>query len=140
MRRWPILVAWAGALLATSLALAAEPAGKPFDISTPGSFQSQAAEVRTGLAPRGAYAFLSSRQRMQVEQHITEMATLFNQFGTIQAMDGAQRVALYNAQAASNWILTRGRYGSIRCAWNPTTGSHIPRTQCWSIQPGLARQ
>jgi len=121
-----------GLLFATTLALANEPSPKPFDISTPQSFQSQAAMVRAGLNPGGEYAFLSTQDRARIEAQITAMDSLFSRYGNIDAMGGAQRVDLYNAQESVNRILTRGRAGDIRCAWAPQIGSHIPRTQCWS--------
>ncbi|HEX5961290.1 MAG TPA: hypothetical protein VFY97_08610 [Rhodanobacteraceae bacterium] len=62
------------------------------------------------------------------------MTALLQRHGSIEAMTGAQRVALYNAQETANMILTRGRAGTIRCAWTQPTGSHVPRTWCWSTQ------
>lgn len=122
-------------LLATGVAMAAEPiGGQPFDLSTPMSFHAQAAQVRAGLNPGGMYGLLSTRDRARVEQEIAAMDALFRRYGNIEAMDGAKRVELYNAQESANWILTRGRTGTTRCAWAQQTGSHIPRTLCWSTQ------
>ena len=108
--------------------------GKPFDISTPQSFQEQAAQVRAGLGVGGEYAFLSAPDRTRVEREIAAMDTLLQLHGSIEAMTGAQRVDLYNAQESANMILTRGRAGTTRCAWTQPTGSHVPRTHCWSVQ------
>lgn len=124
----------AGLLLATTAALAGEPSGKPFDLSTPQSFHEQAAQVHAGLSPGGMYGFLSTQDRARVEQEIATMDALLQRHGNIQAMDGAQRVELYNAQESANMILTRGRDGTIRCAWAQQTGSHVPRTLCWSTR------
>ena len=125
----------AGLLLAAGAAVAGGiDGGKPFDISTPQSFQEQAAQVRAGLGVGGEYAFLSARDRTRVEREITEMTALLQRNGSIEAMTGAQRVELYNAQETANMILTRGRAGTIRCAWTQPTGSHVPRTLCWSTQ------
>ncbi|MGH9439378.1 MAG: hypothetical protein ACRD22_16180 [Terriglobia bacterium] len=121
-------------LLATGLAFAGETSGAPFNISTPQSFREQSAQVRASLSPGGQYAFLSTQDHARVEQEIAAMDALFQRYGNIQAMDGAQRVELYNAQESANWILTRGRYGGIRCAWTPSTGTHIPHTRCWSMR------
>ena len=114
--------------------MASEPSGAPFDISTPQSFHQQAAQVRAGLSAGGEYAFLSTPDRARVEQGITTMDVLFQRYGNIEAMDGAGRVELYNAQESVNQILTRGRTGTTRCAWAQQTGTHIPRTLCWSIE------
>lgn len=121
-------------LLATAAALAAQPSGNPLDISTPQSFREQAAQVRAGLGPGGEYAFLSTQDRARVEQEISTMDAMFQRYGNIEAMGGAGRVELYNAQESVNGILTRGRSGTTRCAWAEPTGSHIPRTLCWSTQ------
>ncbi len=120
-----------GLMLATALAVANPPSPRPFDISTPHSFQSQAATVRAGLDSSGEYAFLSAQERARVATQIAVMDALFDRYGSVQAMGGAQRVELYNAQESANRILTRGRAGDIRCAWTQQTGSHITRTQCW---------
>lgn len=125
----------AGLLLATGVAMAAEPIGsRPFDLSTPMSFHEQAAQVRAGLNPDGTYGFLSTQDRTRVEQEIDAMDALFQRYGNIDRMGGAVRVELYNAQESVNYILTRGRTGTTRCAWAQQTGSHIPRTLCWSTQ------
>jgi hypothetical protein len=125
----------AGLLLATGAAMAGGiDANQPFDISTPQSFQEQAAQVRTGLAAGGEYAFLSTQDRTRVEQEIAAMTALLQRHGNIEAMTGAQRVELYNAQESANMILTRGRAGTTRCAWAQQTGSRIARTLCWSTQ------
>ncbi len=125
----------AGLLLATGAAMAGETdGGRPFDISTPQSFHEQAAQVRAGLGAGGEYAFLSAQDRTRVEREIATMNALLQRHGNIEAMTGAQRVDLYNAQETANMILTRGREGIIRCAWAPRTGSLIPRTFCWYTQ------
>lgn len=122
----------AGLLLVAGIAVAAAPPGKPFDISTPQSFHEQAAQIRAGLTVGGEYAFLSTGDRARVEQTIATMDALFQHRGSIQAMNGRERVDLYNAQESVNRILTRGRDGTTRCAWAQQTGSHIPRTLCWT--------
>jgi hypothetical protein len=125
----------AGLLLATGTAMAGGiDATQPFDISTPQSFQEQATQVRAGLGVGGEYAFLSTRDRARVEREIAAMTALLQRYGNIEAMTGAQRVDLYNAQESANMILTRGRAGTTRCAWTQQTGSQIPRTLCWSTQ------
>lgn len=124
----------AGLLLATGIAVAGgADGGQPFDISTPQSFEVQAAQVRAGMGVGGAYAFLSAQDRTLVEREIAAMSVLLQRQGNIEAMTGAQRVELYNAQESANHILTRGRAGTTRCAWAQQTGSCIPRTECWSI-------
>lgn len=134
MRSRHLVCALAGLLLVTGIASAREPSGQPLDISTTGSFHEQAARVQAGLQPDGAYAFLSARDRTTVERQLQTMTALFQRYGTIAAMSGARRVELYNAQESVNRILTRGRTGTTRCAWGQQTGSHIPRTLCWSTQ------
>ncbi|MBU6477143.1 MAG: hypothetical protein KGQ32_04340 [Xanthomonadaceae bacterium] len=125
----------AGLLLATGTPMAGGiDANQPFDISTPQSFQEQATQVRAGLGVGGEYAFLSTPDRARVEQKITTMDGLFQRYGNIEAMDGARRVELYNAQESANMILTRGHAGTTRCAWTQQTGSQIPRTLCWSTE------
>jgi len=125
----------AGLLLATGTAMAGGiDANQPFDISTPQSFQEQATQVRAGLGVGGEYAFLSTQDRTRVEQEIAAMTASLQRYGSIEAMTGAQRVELYNAQESANMILTRGRAGTTRCAWTQQTGSQIPRTLCWSTQ------
>lgn len=134
MRSYRFMCVVAGLLLATSTASAGEPPDRPFDISTPQSFREQAAQVRAELNPGGLYAFVTAHDRARVEREIAAMDALFQRYGNVEAMGGAERVQLYNAQESANSILTRGREGTIRCAWAEQTGTHIPRTLCWSTQ------
>lgn len=122
-----------GFILATGLAFASGSPSKPFDISTPDSFHAQVAQVQGGMAPGGAYGFLSRQESATVQEAIATMNALFQRYGTIEAMDGATRVDLFNAQESANRILTQGRTGNIRCEWTPPTGSHVARTHCWHI-------
>lgn len=122
-----------GMLFATTIAFASNAVDKPFDISTPESFHAQVALVQAGMDPGGAYGFLSRQERAGVEQKIAAMDALLQRYGTIEAMDGAARVDLFNAQESANRILTQGRTGNIRCQWTPPTGSHVARTHCWPI-------
>ncbi len=134
MRSHRYVCVLAGALLATTAAFAGEPANGPFDISTPQTFELQAAQVDADIRNGGAYGFLSAQDRARVQEEITAMRALFQRYGNIETMDGARRVELYNAQETVNRILTRGQAGSTRCAWTQQTGSHVPRTLCWSTE------
>ncbi|MGH8183517.1 MAG: hypothetical protein ACREPH_07650 [Rhodanobacteraceae bacterium] len=131
--RYLFTVLAAALWLSAASAVAGEPNGAPFNISTPQSFQAQTAQVRAGMIPGGAYGFASAQDRARVDREIGVMDALFQRYGTVQAMGGAQRVELYNAQETVNHILTRGQAGTTRCTWAQQTGSHIPRTHCWSI-------
>ena len=122
-----------GMLLASSLACAGTGPARPFDISTPDSFHAQSTAVEAGFAAGGAYDFLSRQDQATVRETIAKMDALFQRYGTIEAMDGATRVDLFNAQESANRILTQGRAGNIRCEWTPPTGSHVARTHCWHI-------
>lgn len=134
MRSHRYMCVLAVALLATVAAFAGEPVNGPFDVSTPQIFELQAAQVSAGMQAGGAYGFLSAQDRTRVEQEIAAMRELFRRYGNIETMGGAQRVELYNAQEQVNRILTRGHAGTTRCAWAQQTGSHIPRTSCWSVE------
>ncbi|MGH8235359.1 MAG: hypothetical protein ACREPU_14360 [Rhodanobacteraceae bacterium] len=125
----------AALLLATGTAMAGGiDSNQPFNISTPQSFQEQAAQVSAALSVGGEFAFLSTQDRARVERDIVAMTALLKHKGNIEAMTGAQRVELYNAQESANMILTRGHSGTTRCAWTQQTGSHILHTLCWSMQ------
>lgn len=125
----------AGLLLASTATAGDAPFSKPFDISTPQSFHAQAATVQAGMQPEGIYASLSTQDRARVEHLIADMDALFQRRAGVQAMSGAERVDLFNAQESANQILTRGRTGNIRCAWARQTGTHISHTVCWSTRP-----
>ena len=85
------------------------------------------------MAAGVACDFLSRQDRAFVRDTIAKTGALFQRYGTIEAMDGATRVDLFNAQESANRILTRGRTGNIRCEWTPPTGSHVARTHCWHV-------
>lgn len=126
------LLATGVCLLCAGPAFAGDDANAPFDLSSPQSFQQQAASVREGLQPGGRYAFLNSQDRARVDQKIAEMDALFEQSGSIEAMNGAERVRLFNAQEETDRLLTGNNGESIKCEWTAPTGSHVPRTMCWS--------
>lgn len=121
-------------LLGAGPAFADDDANAPFDLSSPQSFQQQAVSVREGMQPGGRYAFLDSQDRARVDQKIAEMGALFEQRGSIEAMSDSERVRLFNAQEEADRLLTGNNGESIKCEWTAPTGSHVPRTQCWTYR------
>lgn len=120
-------------VLGTGPAFAGDAPNAPFDLSTSASFQQQAAQVRAGLQPGGQYTYLGAEDRARLDQQIALMGALFERRGSIEAMSGAERVRLFNAQEEADRLLTGNRGEWIKCEWAPITGSHIARTLCWTI-------
>ncbi|MEO6968764.1 MAG: hypothetical protein ABI132_09995 [Rhodanobacteraceae bacterium] len=121
-------------LLGAGSAFADDDANAPFDLSSAQSFQQQAARVREAMQPGGRYASLDARDRAIVDQKIAEMGALFEQRGSIASMSGAERVRLFNAQEEADRLLGGNGGESIRCEWTAPTGSHVPRTLCWTYR------
>lgn len=119
------------AFLAAPAATAGQAPAKPFDLTAPGGLEQQAANVRAGMQPGGAYDFVTPQARAEVESRITDIKAVLQREHDGQAVDKADLVTVLNDQAAINRILTRGQRGAYECAWAAPTGSHISRAVCW---------
>jgi hypothetical protein len=86
--------------------------------------------VRELMAPGGRFEFVNTQERATVDTDLAQMQSLFDKFGTVDAMDAASRIQLYNNQSEVNAILTRRDGDREICDQEKSTGSNIPKTIC----------
>jgi len=94
------------------------------------AFDLVVAAVKTEMQPGGRYEFVDGQSRNTVNQKLDEMSSLFNQFGSVDKMDQATRVTLYNDQELVDGILTKDDRNREICQRETSLGSNIPRVTC----------
>jgi len=94
------------------------------------AFDLVVAAVRQEMRPGGRYEFVDGQNRKTVNQKLDEMSSLFNQFGSVDKMDQATRVTLYNDQELVDSILTRDDSNREICQRETSLGSNIPHVTC----------
>jgi hypothetical protein len=88
------------------------------------------AAVKQQMAPGGRYEFVDGRNRDTVNQRLGEMQKLFDQYGTVDKMDQASKVTLYNDQELIDGILTQDDSNRQVCTREASLGSNIPHVSC----------
>jgi hypothetical protein len=97
---------------------------------TKAAFDKVAAEVRAEMAGGGRYAYVKSDERRKVEAALDEMSGLFDAYDSVDRMDKATRVKLFNAQESINAILTLRDSDRLVCERAAQPGSRIVGTTC----------
>lgn len=108
--------------------------GKPVvTADTKDNFEAVAAAIRKEMQPGGRFAFVTQTGRQTVEGGLTDMGTLFNQYGGVDKMDPAAQERLLKDQNSINGVLAR--YDSNRrICWKETpVGTHFPTTVCRTL-------
>lgn len=105
--------------------------GKPVVAAdTKDNFEAVAAAIRQQMQAGGRFAFVSRAGRETVDSKLTDMASLFNQFGGVDKMDATARQRLLGDQNSVNEVLARYD-GNRRVCWQETpVGTHFPKTVC----------
>jgi len=94
------------------------------------AFTDVATTVRKEMEDGGRYEYVKPKEREQVEQNLNLMGTLFDKYGTVQAMSEDTKVKLFNAQEVVNSILTLRDRDRVICKKDAPLGSHIPVVSC----------
>ncbi len=119
------------ALLLSLTALQAKQATPPsVKADTKEQFAQVADRVRDQMQSGGRFEFLTADERASVTRNLGDMQNLFDRFGTVDAMDAASKIQLYNEQSEVNAILTRRDGDREICEQAPPTGTLIPKTTC----------
>ena len=111
----------------------ASPADKPNDAvkaDTKEAFAAVAANVRTDMDAGGRYAYIRPHERDKVDAGLAEMTRLFDEHGSVEHMDKATQVRLFNAQETVNAILTLRDRDRLVCERAAQPGSRIVTTNC----------
>ena len=117
------------ALLAFGGANAA-PSKDVIKADTKETFTPLAASVQSEMGPDGRYAYIKPDERVKVEAGLAEMGKLFEQYESVDAMDKATKVRLFNDQETINAILTLRDRDRLICERGAPTGSRIVSTSC----------
>lgn len=118
----------------TTVAAIPENEGKPvIAADTKDNFEAVAAAVRQEMQSGGRFAFVSKIGRQTVDTKLTDMATLFDQFGSVDKMAPAAQERLLGDQNSVNEVLARYD-GNRRVCWQETpVGTHFPKTVCRTL-------
>lgn len=116
------------ALLAAG-ALADEPA-PPLKATTKDAFSAVVAGLHKEMQEGGRYAYITEREREDIEKNLDRMRALFEKSGSVDTMGKDDQVALFNAQESVNATLEKRDRDRLICERAATTGSRIATTQC----------
>ncbi|MHA6205183.1 hypothetical protein ACXU4B_12225 [Dyella soli] len=126
---WLPLVA-AMMVLMQVAAVQAKEAKPDVKANTKDEFAAVADHVRQQMTPGGRFEFVGKTEHETVERDLSNMQSLYEKFGTVDAMDSASKVELYNNQSEVNAILTRSDANREVCEQVKPMGSNIPKTVC----------
>lgn len=98
--------------------------------NTKDEFAAVADHVRQQMAPGGRFASVAKSDQETVNRDLSNMESLYDKFGSVDAMDQSSKVALYNNQSEVNAILTRHDADREICEQVKPMGSNIPKTVC----------
>ena len=118
------------ALPAFNAVQAADQAAEPVKATTRDAFESVARDVRGEMADGGRYAYIKPDERTKIESGLAEMSALFEKSGSVEQMNGEQKIALFNAQEKVNSILALRDRDRLICERGALTGARIVSTSC----------
>jgi hypothetical protein len=98
--------------------------------NTKDEFAAVADHVRQQMAPGGRFESVKRADQDTVNRDLSNMESLYDKFGTVDAMDQTSKVSLYNNQSEVNAILTRNDANREVCEQVKPMGSNIPKTVC----------
>ena len=78
----------------------------------------------------GKYEFVPPDERTKIDKSFGEMTALFDQYGSVSAMNQDAKVKLFNDQEVVNSILTKRDRDRVICTNQAPVGSHIRQTSC----------
>ncbi|RDI98427.1 hypothetical protein DVT68_07755 [Dyella solisilvae] len=128
-RLWLPIVA-AMVILVQVAAVQAKEAKPDVKANTKDEFAAVADHVRQQMAPGGRFESVGKGDQDTVNRDLSDMQGLYDKFGTVDAMDQASKVQLYNHQSEVNAILTHNDADREICEQVQPMGSHIPKTVC----------
>lgn len=101
-------------------------------------FAAVVAAVDHEMMPGGRFEYVTPDERRTVDDKLAEMGALFDKSGTVEQMDAASKLTLFNDQEQVNGILTHRDGDRLVCEHAPPLGTNIPRTTCHTYRE-LAR-
>jgi hypothetical protein len=114
---------------------------KQVNADTKEAFADISQNVRREMDSGGKYEFVPPDERAKIDKSFAEMTALFDQYGTVSAMNQDAKVKLFNDQEIVNSILTKRDRDRVICENKAPVGSHIRQTTCHTYaQEVQARQ
>jgi hypothetical protein len=98
--------------------------------NTKDEFAAVADHVRQQMSPGGRFDAVPKGDQETVNRDLSTMQSLYDKFGTVDAMDQSSKVALFNNQSEVNAILTHHDADREVCEQIKPMGSNIPKTVC----------
>jgi hypothetical protein len=90
------------------------PVAKSIDVSQPG-LEQQIAAVRAQLQPGGRYQFVLDRDRLRLDQALTEIDRILDRRVSVADLMDGDKVALFHAQDVANAILLQNDSEHLAC-------------------------
>lgn len=130
----PVQAASATTASSESSANIPEANGKPVVVAdNKANFDLVAAAIRKQMQPGGRFGFVDNTGRQTVESRLADMQTLFDQYGSVDKMQGPVQTKLLTDQNAVNEVLARND-GNRRICWRETpVGTHFPTMVCRTL-------
>jgi len=130
----PVQAASAQAVPSEASANIPEANGKPVVVAdNKASFDLVAAAIRKQMQSGGRFGFVDNAGRQTVESRLADMQTLFDQYGSVDKMQGPAQTKLLADQNAVNEVLARND-GNRRICWRETpVGTHFPTMVCRTL-------
>jgi hypothetical protein len=138
MIRYLALVALA--ILAPAFCAADAPVEKPVVAQTLESFETEAATVREGMQPGGAYGYIKPADKERVDAGLEHMQKMLQDHSGQPELSREDKVALLNAQEEVNAILLQNDNNRLICERAAPTGSRIKVTSCHTHGELAARE
>jgi hypothetical protein len=101
-----------------------------FNADTPEKFKAVADDVRKEMEAGGRYDQVKAKERVTIEQALTDMEGLIQATGGVANMKQDDKVKLFNDQETVNAILTKRDNDRVICEDKPKLGSHVRTTSC----------
>ena len=102
----------------------------PLKATTKDAFAGVVVDLHKEMQEGGRYAYVTERERADIDASLARMQALFDRTDNVEAMDKDDRIALFNAQETVNATLEKRDRDRLVCERSATTGSRISTTQC----------
>lgn len=126
---WMVGVLLAGSFMPPALVHARDADGA-VKADTKADFVEVVAAVKKEMVPGGRYEFVDSSERATIDTNLAQMESMFEKFGTVDAMDKDTKFQLYVDQENVNAILTHRDDRRMVCKSERPIGSIIPKRVC----------
>jgi hypothetical protein len=143
MRTTPLLaLAAALSLLCCGSTWAAQSAGHEAVAFDPAAFEAQRSQIERDITRSERYAEIGYNGRRDVLANLAAISRLLEGVSSLEQLDYAERVEVFNLQEQVNSILTKAAEDSrVVCKRQKITGSHRTETQCHTVaQLRIARE